>query len=441
MRQYKKDTAQEERLMTGRSKFIAAARAVSAMLVAAVAFTALAAPPAQAQSGEPIKIGFGMALTGGLAANGKAALVAMQIWEKDVNDKGGWLGRPVKLVFYDDQSNPSTVPGIYTKLLDIDKVDLIVGGYATNMIAPVMPVAIQRNKVLIGLLGLAVNTEFHYPKYFAMIPSGPVPKPAFSKGFFDAAMAQNPKPKTVAIAAADAEFSRNASDGARENAKAAGLQIVYDKTYPPTTTDYSPIVRAIQATNADIVYVASYPPDTVGMVRAANEIGLKTKLFGGGMVGLQTTSIKTQLGPMLNGIVNFDFWLPAPTMQFPGVMEFLTKYQGKAAAEGVDLLGYYIPPFAYSYLQVLGDAVEGTKGLDQDKLAAYIRDHTFKTVVGDVKFGENGEWAQARVLQVQFQNVKGNDVDQFKQSSTQVIIAPEQYKSGTMIYPYADAKK
>src|SRR5262245_9063928 len=88
---------------------------------------------AAARSGEPIKIGFGMALTGPLAANGKQALLGMKIWEEETNAKGGLLGRPVKIVYYDDQSNPSTVPGIYTKLLDVDKVDLILGPYATNM--------------------------------------------------------------------------------------------------------------------------------------------------------------------------------------------------------------------------------------------------------------------------------------------------------------------
>ena len=123
-----------------------------------------------------------MSLTGPLAANGKQALLGMQIWEEEINAKGGLLGRPVKLVYYDDQTNPSTIPGIYTKLLDVDKVDLVVGPYATNMAAPAMPVIMQKGKVFIILFGLAVNTEFKYPKFFAMIPSGPDPKPSFTLG-------------------------------------------------------------------------------------------------------------------------------------------------------------------------------------------------------------------------------------------------------------------
>ena len=415
---------------------------LSAAALAALALVLLPLWGSARAQQEPIRIGFGMALTGGLAANGKSALVAMQLWEADINAKGGLLGRPVKLVFYDDQSTPSTVPGIYTKLLDVDKVDLVVGGYATNMVAPAMPVVIQHNKTFIGLLALGVNSEFSYPRYFSMAPTGgPDPKVAISKGFFETAMAQSPKPETIAIAAADAEFSSRAAEGARAQAKAAGLKIVYDKSYPPTTTDYSPIVRAIQATNPDIVFVGSYPPDTVGMVRAANEIGLKTKIFGGGMVGLQATVIKAQLGPMLNGILNYDFWLPVPKMHFEGVDDLIKRYQEKAAGQGIDPFGYYMAPWAYGYLQVLAQAVEATKSLDDETLADYLRKNTFKTVVGEVKFGPNGEWAEPRVVSIQFHDIKSNDPEQFREMNTQTLIAPADYASGKLIYPYTEAKK
>src|SRR5476649_2910 len=197
------------------------------------------ASPAIAQEKKPFTIGFGMALTGSLAPNGKSALLGMQIWEEDVNKRGGILGRPVKLIYYDDQSNPSSVPAIYTKLLDVDKVDIVTSGYATNMIAPAMPVIMQHDRTFFSLLGLAVNSEFHYPRYFAMTPTGgPKPKESFAEGFFAVAMEQTPKPQTLAITGAVAEFPRNALDGVRSQAKLHGLKIVYDKTYPPTTADY-----------------------------------------------------------------------------------------------------------------------------------------------------------------------------------------------------------
>jgi branched-chain amino acid transport system substrate-binding protein len=422
-----------------RREFLQAA-SLGVATTAVVGTLAVLTDSAVAQSSQPIKIGFSMAMTGGLAANGKSALLAQKIWEEDVNAKGGLLGRPVKLVYYDDQSNPSTVPGIYTKLLDVDKVDLIIGPYATAQIAPAMPIVIQRNKVFVTLLGLAVNSEFKYPNFFSMVPAGPDSKPAFTKGFFDIAMVQSPRPETVAIVAADQEFSTNAADGARENAKLAGLKILYDKTYPPSVTDFAPIVRAIAATNPDLVVICSYPPDSVGMVKAVNEIGFKPKMIGGGMVGPQATALKVQLGPMLNGFVNYDWWLPVPKMQFPSVEELIKRYQARATAEGVDALGYYMAPPAYAQLQVMEQAIAATRSTEDKKLADYIRASTFNTVFGDVKFGNDGEWAQSRVLQIQFHNVKANDVEQFRTMNTETVLTPADYKSGNVIYPYEKAK-
>ena len=408
--------------------------------VPAISAAALFGAPLRARAADPIRIGFGMAQTGPLAANGKSALLAMEIWRDDANAKGGLLGRPIEFVTYDDQSNPSTVPGIYTKLLDVDKVDLVISGYATNMIAPAMPVIIQHNRTFLSLFGLAVNSQFHYPNYFTVTPNGVNPTISGTIGFFEVGEAQNPKPKTVALVAADAEYSRASADGARTNAKKFGWNVVYDKTYPPNTTDFSPVIRAIQAAEPDAVFVASYPLDSVGMVRAANEVGLKTKLFGGGMVGLQTTSVKEQLGPLLNGIVNYDFWIPAKTMLFPGVLDFIKKYQDKAANSGVDPLGYYLAPWAYSYMQVLAAAVTGAGGLDQQKIADFLRANAFKTVMGDIKFGEDGELAESHSIMVQYQHVTGNDLDQFRDGRNPIIVWPAKYKDGEVIYPYAPGK-
>ena len=185
-----------------------------------------------AWAAQPVKIGFGMALTGGLAVNGKAALLAMEIWREDVNRAGGLLGRPVEFVYYDDQSKPATVPGIYAKLLDVDKVDFIVSPYATNQIAPVLPLAMERGRVLMGLVGLGNNEKLQYPSYFSLHPAGPTPHVDNSRGFFEVAAKQTPRPTTVALVGADAEYPHNALGGARENIERLGFKIIYDKTYP-----------------------------------------------------------------------------------------------------------------------------------------------------------------------------------------------------------------
>lgn len=411
-------------------------RSVGRMTVAALAGAVIVLAAGLGAKAQEIKIGFAMALTGPLAANGKQALLGMKIWEEQINKKGGLFGRPVKLVYYDDQTNPSTVPGIYTKLLDVDKVDLVVGPYATNMIAPAMPVIMQRNKVFVILFGLAVNSEFKYDKYFAMIPTGQDTKPSFTEGFFDVAALQNPKPKTAALVAADAEFSRNACEGARANAKKHGFQIVYDRTYPPATTDFTPIVRAIQASNAEIVTVCSYPLDSVGMVKAVNEVGFKPKMIGGAMVGLQATVFKTQLGPLLNGFVNYETWVPSKQMLTPEMQEFLKIYQSRAKAEGVDPLGYYLGGWGYAYIELLGKAVEGAKSLDDAKIADYLKKNTIKTILGDIKFGANGEWAESGMLQVQYHGIKGNDLEQFRGMDTQIVVHPSRMATGKVVYPF-----
>ena len=413
------------------------ARGQAVPALAALVALALATPPARAA--DPIRIGFSMELTGNLASGGTTALRAMKIWEQDVNAKGGLLGRPVKLVYYDDQSSPANVPGVYTKLLDVDKVDLVVSSYGTNMIAPAMPVVMDHDKVFMTLFGTAVNDKFKYEKYFQVLPNGKDTAVAPSKGWFDAAMAIDPKPKTVALLAADAEYAQNVAAGARRIAAEKGLRIVYDAKYDPKTVDYLPIVRALQAANADLVYVASYPADSVGIIKAAHEVGLKAAMFGGGMIGPAFAPIKVALGPLLNGVTTYDVYVPEPTMKFPGVEAFLKRYQ--AAAGKADPLGYYIPPFAYAQLQVLGDAVTATGGLDQDKLAKYIHDSTFHTIVGDVKFADNGEWEKSRVLFVQYQGIDGSGVGQFKQPGKQVIVYPPQFVSGKLQYPYAAATK
>jgi branched-chain amino acid transport system substrate-binding protein len=401
----------------------------------------LTTPRAFAEA-EPIKIGFSMAQTGGLAGAGQQALLGTQIWEEETNAKGGLLGRPVKRVFYDDQTKPENVPGIYTKLLDVDKCDVVVGPYGTNLVAPAIPVVMQKNKTFIGLFALAANSEFHYPKYFSMLPSGPTPKQAFTEGFFQVAAAQNPKPQTVALAAEDAEFSRNAAEGARDNIKKYGFKTVYDKTYPPATTDFSPIIRAIQATNADLVVICSYPPTSIGMVQSASELGLKPKMMGGGMVGLQFTAIKSKLKAKLNGIVNYENWVPTPKLMAPAA-EFFKKYQARAGGLGIDPLGYYLGGWGYSYLQVLADAITGAKSLNDDKLAEYLRSHAFNTIMGsDIRFGKDGEWTKSAIMQVQYHDITdGADLETWRGMSYQTVLTPSDVKTGSVIYPYANAAK
>jgi len=406
---------------------------LAGLFAAAFALTAAFSPAVQAQSKDPIKIGFGMALTGGLAGGGQQSLIAMEMWRDDVNAKGGILGRKVELVYYDDQTNAKNVPGIYAKLLDVDKVDFVVSGYGTNLIAPAMPVVIDRDIVFMGLFGMNNNGKWNYEKYFQILPAGPEPAVGFSDNWFQALKELKPETKTIALLAEDAEFARNLKEGAEINAKKYGFNIVYNQNYPPSTTDFTPIVRAVNATNPDVFYIASYPNGSSGLVRAIAEVGTQARAVGGGMVGLQYAGLMQGLGPNLNGFLNYDFFVPEPTMNlYPGAAALIDRYQKKVKDENlkVDALGYYLVPWAYAYVDILGQAVNAVGSLDQDKIADYLHKTEFTTVVGKVAFGPNGEWTRSRTIAVQYQGIKDNSLEQFARAGTRKIIYPADIKTG-----------
>ena len=413
-----------------RRKFVAAAGAV----------TAIAALPSTSWAqGAPIKIGLSIAQTGPLGAGGKAALIGQQMWRDDVNAKGGLLGRKVELIVYDDQSNPSITPGIYTKLLDVDKVDLLIAPYGTNPTAPIMPLVKQRGKLLMGNFSFEVNDRIQHDMWFNNSPWNDAL--SWSTGFMGLGMKRGAK--SMAILAADAEFSGNLAAGARSLATHNNLKIVYDQKYPPNTSDFSSMIRSLKAAKPDIVFVASYPGESVAIVRAVNEIGVgaDVKLFGGGMVGLQFAPIMESLGSQLNGITNYTSYAPEKTVDFPGLKDFLTRYAVRAKAEKVDPLGFYLPPFNYAIGQMIEAAVNATKSIDDKTIAKYLRENEHKTIVGPIKFQRNGEWASARVLMVQFTGVKDKDVEQFRQPGKQVILFPDNYKTGELKYPFEKARK
>jgi branched-chain amino acid transport system substrate-binding protein len=387
---------------------------------------------------QPVKIGMSMPQTGALGAGGKAALLALQMWVEDVNARGGLLGRKVEFIAYDDQTNPGLVPGIYTKLLDIDKVDLLIAPYGTNVTAPIMPLVKQRDLLLMGNFSFDVNARIRHDKWFDNSPWGSGAL-AWGGTFLDAA--QKLGGKTIAFMAADAEFAQNLCTGGRAIAKAKGLQTVYDQNYPPNSVDFSSIIRAVRAAKPDIVFICSYPAESVAIVRAVNEIGVgpTVKIIGGGMVGLQFTPNMEALGSMLNGFVNYNSYVPEKTMENPAVREFLKRYEVRAKAAKVDVLGYYLPPFNYAIGQMLEQAVAATKSLDQKVLAAYMHKSEMKTMVGNIRFDEVGEWATPKLVMAQFRGIKDRDVEQFRQPGKQMIIGPAAMKTGDVI-PFAKAR-
>jgi branched-chain amino acid transport system substrate-binding protein len=387
----------------------------------------------------PIRIGYCLSLTGPVADNSRSAQLAHQIWREDTNRQGGLLGRPVELVCYDDHADASQVPGIYKKLTDEDKVDLVIGGYGTNSVLAAMPLIMERQRFFVGLMGLGVNNALAYPNYFAMIPTGPDPNSALTEGFFAIAAQQKPRPSTVALVSADAEFSRNPVLGGKANARKYDFTVVHEATYPLTTKDFTPVIDAAAKSNSDLLFLCSYLADSIALVRTIHAHSFRPKMVGGAMIGPQNTAVKTTLGPLLNGFVNYEYWQPVPRMGFPGVRQLLHTYQARAGGAGVDLLGHYMAPLAYAQLQVVAHAIEATGGFDDARLAAHVRSTSFDTVMGPVRFGVNGEWGEPRVLQVQYRGITDHEVGQFQTGSRQIVVSPPDFASGALRFPYAAA--
>jgi branched-chain amino acid transport system substrate-binding protein len=409
------------------------------VLVGAVAAVAIGLSSTAIAQQPPIKIGMTMAQTGGLAAGGKAALLGIEIWRDAVNAKGGLLGRKVELVVYDDKSSAAETPAIYSKLIDVDKVDLLFAPYATVPTAPIMPLVKQRGMLLMGNFSFQVNSKVNHDMWFNNAPWGPAD--SWAASFLD--LAQKAGGKTIAMLSADQEFAQNLARTTREVAKNRNMQIVFDQAYPPSTVEFSSIIRALNATKPDIIYVASYPPDSAGILRAVNELGVgdNVKIFGGAMVGLQFTAVMENMGSLLNGVVNYNTWLPEPSMYFDGTKEFFETYSKRAVEAKVDPLGYYLAPFGYAMGQMVEQAVNATKSLDQKGLAKYLRENEHKTIVGPIAFAPDGEWKQTATLQAQFRGVKDKNVEQFRTAGKQVILFPERMKTGDLITPFEAARK
>jgi branched-chain amino acid transport system substrate-binding protein len=387
----------------------------------------------------PIKIGMSMAQTGGLAGGGKASLLGTEIWRDDINARGGLLGRKVELVVYDDKSSAAETPAIYSKLLDVDKVDLLFSPYATVPTAPIMPLVKQRGMVLIGNFSFQINSKIGHDLWFNVAPWGPAD--SWASAFLD--IGQKAGGKTVALLTADQEFAQNLATTAREVATKRNMAIVFDQAYPPNTVEFSGIIRALKAAKPDVVYVASYPPDSAGILRAINEIGIgdNVKLFGGGMVGLQFGPVMENLGSLVNGVVNFNTWLPEPSMYYDGTKAFFETYSKRAVEAKVDPLGYYLAPFGFAQGQLIEAAVKATGSLDQKAIGKYLHENEVKTIVGPISFAADGERKVTATLQAQFQGIVDKNMDQFKKPGKQVILFPPNLKSGELVTPFESARK
>jgi branched-chain amino acid transport system substrate-binding protein len=406
-----------------------------------LAASAAVAAPAIIQAAEkPLRIGFSIAQTGNIAAGGRAGLAALQMWRDDVNAAGGLNGRNVEFVVYDDQSSPGLVPGIYAKLIDVDRVDLLLLPYGTNLTAVVMPMIKQRNRFALGQFEIGQNDKLMHDRFFEIAPWGPKPGDNWCRGYFD--LAKRLGYKTVGVMNSDAEFSANAANAGKKTAEEYGLKVVSSQNYPPNTVDFSGILRNVNATKPDFVFAASYPVESAAMIRGISEIGIaeSIQMFGGAMVGIQYGDQLQSLGSGLNGVTNYDTYVVAPTMNFPGIDAFLERYRTAAEKLKIDSLGHFLPPFFYAGGQLIAAAAKAVGSFDEAKLAEWLHTNTVETIVGPVKFGADGNWVENRLVWGQYRGVQDKNIDQFRTAGKQIVVHPEALATGKVITPYKTAR-
>ena len=219
------------------------------------------------------------------------------------------------------------------------------------------------------------------------------------------------------------------------------MNVVYNKSFPPGTADFAPVIRAVAAANPDIVVVASYPLSSVGIVQSVNEIGYKPKMIGGEMVGLQATVFKDRvLKSKLNGFINYETWVPSPkplaarkssstnTRRAPRKQAW--THSATISAAGATPISRCLPP---------GSRVQ--KSLDHAKIADWLHHNEVHTIIGDISFGSEGEWTKPALMQVQYHGLTdAASLETWRGMSYQTAVYPPDLKTGDAIYPYEKAK-
>lgn len=392
-----------------------------AMISAAVFVSAWSSAPANAQSKEPIVIGGTLGLTGMFSDPAADYKAVYDRWLEQINKKGGLLGRSVKMVIYNDEASPTVAQQLYNRLLDQDHADLVLAPFSTFVGGAIVPIVLSHKKLLFngGFVGINI---FKNAKG-SILGSYTYQEPDYTRGLFELIKALPPekRPKRAAIFTAQNPFPIVVRDGVGGNggalnfAKEAGIEVVVNDQYPPTTTDFTGLVQKAKAANADLVLALSLPNDAFQIARTIQQQNYKPAMFC--TCGSQATTLSAwpKLGSAAESVIGTTVsW---PNQNFEGLSELSAMFK----ARGHETLPAYAV-VGYAILQVLEQSVEGAKSLDQEKLKAYIHSHEFKTVAGNIKYQEDGTPVFSQVV---LQYLKGkNEVIWPKEFQTSAPVIP-----------------
>ena len=351
-----------------------------------------------AASGEPIKIGASLPLTGDFSEPGVAAQQGYQIWQQLVNAKGGLLGRPVKVTVKDDQSDQNVVVTDYNALIQQEKVDLLLGTFSSLLNLPASAVAERNGMLYVEPAGGSPEMFSRGFKYLFFAQQATAEHQADLFSEWAAGLSADQKPKTAAYVIADDPFGGPVAEGIQKQLEAAGVQTVYSKVYPPETTNFDAIASAVASKKPDVIAQGSAGlADGVGLDRALIKVGYSPKQ----LFQASTPSFADQYSDAV-GLKNTEgvfyavsYHVDADT---PGNEEFLKAYRDKYNTD---------PPEdaadGYAAAQVLQKAVEEVGEIDQDKIRDWLHENKVDTILGELSWDDTGAPEQAFLL-AQWQN-------------------------------------
>jgi branched-chain amino acid transport system substrate-binding protein len=363
----------------------------SIALAVATALAAGGVVPATAQG--PIRIGASLSLTGTYAKLGKNQHEGYQLCEKDLNAKGGLLGRRVQFVVYDDQSMPATAVRLYEKLITEDKVDAIMGPYSSPVTEAAVNVTEKYKKVMVAPLAATTSIFKKGRKYIFMVIS---PAEIYLEGLVD--MATKRGLKTIAVVNEDTLFSKAAASGAVELAKKRGLQVVYTEAYPKGNTDFSALLTKLKAANADVLAAATYFDDAVALTRQMKELNVNPKMYGV-TVGGDLPEFYDTLKQNAEYIYAATQW--EPTLPYPGNQEWLEAYKKDFGHDPS-----YHSAAGYAGCLIYAEAAKRANSLDADKVREQLLKLETRTIFGDYKVDADGFQVAHKMVTFQWQKEK-----------------------------------
>lgn len=356
-----------------RREFLRYAGAASALL----GFSGCIAPPATPAPKKPIRIGASLSLTGAYARTGQDQRNGYELWRRDVNEKGGLLGRQVEFVFYDDESKPETGAKLYEKLITEDKVDLVLGPYSSPVTFAASTVTEKYKYPMVATGSAATNIWERGYKYIFQVYT---PDDFYMDGavIFGAEKGA----KTMAIVNENTVFAKGAARGASKRAKEAGIEVVFTEEYTRGAPDFSPLLSKIKALNPDILLGGTYLPDSVLITRQAKELDVNPKMFAFS-VGPALQDFYNSLGKDAEYVFGASQW--EPSLKLPGVKEFVERYKAAFGAEP----GYHAAG-GYGGAQILEEAVKRVGSIDPEKMRETLAAMETTTIFGKYKVNEKG---------------------------------------------------